>query len=192
MALKVSVSSTAEPITLLDAKDHLRVSSSADDPLIMSYIAAARDWIENRTRRTCANKTYHLTLDDWPLGGEIVLPRSPLNGSTRVIVQYLPTTAASTGYLTLASTNYIVDDQNEPGKLVLKSANAWPTASLKAANAVRVTFRAGYDASTDIPVGIRHAVKLMVGDLYENREGGGTGQRAIDSLLAAHRVPTVP
>jgi uncharacterized phiE125 gp8 family phage protein len=60
---------------------------------------------------------------------------------------------------------------------------------------VTVTYVAGYgDASTDIPEGIRQAVRMMVAHFYENREAV-TEAKLMDvpvgvrHLLMKYRVP---
>ena len=58
-------------------------------------------------------------------------------------------------------------------------------------NAVRVTFVAGYGTAADIPLAIKHAAKMLVGMLYNTREGGidtkGGFGFALDALLEQHR-----
>jgi len=54
-------------------------------------------------------------------------------------------------------------------------------------SAVSVQFVAGYGDATDVPAGIKHAVLLIVGDLYENRENAAP--RGASSLpLTAERL----
>lgn len=198
MALRVTVGATDEPLSLNDAKDHLRVSSTDEDVLVESQIRAAREWVENRTRRALPTQTFQLTADAFPRARYIELPRSPLVAATTSYspsVTYLPSTG---GTATLSSTAYIVDAESEPGRIVLKDAQSWPSVTLQAANGVRVSFKAGYGASSDVPQGLKQAMQLLVGHYYENREGVVVGSistnvdMTVNSLVAGFRVPDVP
>jgi hypothetical protein len=98
---------------------------------------------------------------------------------------------------TFNAANYTVDTANEPGRVVLKSSASWPTLP-EIANAVRVRFRAGYldqtvsPAVANVPASTKAAIKLMIGDLYANRESVVLGQSvgkidARESLLRKNK-----
>jgi hypothetical protein len=72
MSLRISTEPTEEPVTLAEAKLHLRIdeigSSSdghPDDSLVSVMTTAARDWAEHFLRRSLVTKTYELTLDEF-------------------------------------------------------------------------------------------------------------------------------
>jgi uncharacterized phiE125 gp8 family phage protein len=69
---------SSEPLSLLEAKNYLRVEHSADDTLIGAMITAARMQVESRTRRALMTQTWRLVLDRWPSSGTIASPASPL------------------------------------------------------------------------------------------------------------------
>ena len=61
-------------------------------------------------------------------------------------------------------------------------------------DALSVTYTAGYGAAEDVPAPIRHAILLMVGDMYRFTESAGPGQMAsvpmsttVERLLAPYR-----
>ena len=56
----------AEPLTLAEAKLHLRVDDTADDALIGALITAARQHAEHDTRRALVTQTWKLALDASP------------------------------------------------------------------------------------------------------------------------------
>mgnify|MGYP000365478232 CR=1 FL=1 len=82
MALTISSEPAVEPISLAEAKAHLRVDTSADDSLITSLIVAARKYFEERTRRSLITQSWKLTLDDFPT--EFTLTRPPIQSVTSV------------------------------------------------------------------------------------------------------------
>jgi len=77
--LKVITSPTSEPLTLEEAKLHLKVETDADDSLITSLITAARETAEIFTGRALASQVLEYILDGFPSESEtICLPRPPL------------------------------------------------------------------------------------------------------------------
>src|SRR3990167_7589456 len=81
-----------EPLSLDEAKQHLRVDIDEHDELILSLVAAARQWAEDHTLRALVTQTWRLTLDyerpsfeaDGRCTHRIVLPRPPLASVTSV------------------------------------------------------------------------------------------------------------
>ena len=87
--------------------------------------------------------------------------------------------------------NYIVDDDSEPGRIVLEYGYSWPSVTLYPSNPIRVRYECGYgDAASDIPGAIIHAMKLLISDMYENREVAIIGAaiwgllKTVDNLIA--------
>jgi uncharacterized phiE125 gp8 family phage protein len=60
-----------EPITLNEAKAHLRVFGTDDDGYITSLIAAARQSAESLTDRALLPQTWELALDEFPSIGRL-------------------------------------------------------------------------------------------------------------------------
>jgi len=181
----------SEPVTLEEAKSHLRVDASDDDTLIEGLITAARQYYEDVTRRALITQTWRLSLDRWPGGSEILLPRAPLQSVTSVV--YTDSDGTAT---TWSSDEYAVDADSEPGRVVLGYGYSWPSATLRTSLPIQITYEAGYGDADDVPEKIKQAIKLLVGHWYENREGVMVAQGvsiqglplAIDSLVWANRV----
>ena len=167
MALSLVTAPANEPITLADAKLHLRVENIDEDALIESLIAGAREAAEAFTRRALVTQTWDLKLDGFPAYIEVPLP--PLVSVTSLA--YVDSNGA-TQTMTV-TTDYLVDapagPYAAPGRVTLPFGRIWPI-PIQQANAVALRFVAGYGDPGDVPEGIKAAIKLTVGHLYANRE----------------------
>ena len=129
---------SAEPISLTEAKLHLRVTDTTDNNLITSLIQVAREYCEGFQNRTYVATGFGLKLDDW--ADVIDIPRPPMWGVSSIT--YIDTGGDSQ---TLASTVYTFDKVSEPARLYLDYAQNWPTfRGLR--NAITINFTAGYAA----------------------------------------------
>lgn len=122
----------------------------------------------------------------------IVLPLPPLQSVTHV--KYYDT--AGSLITMVAGTEYFVDVPQS--RITLPYGVSWPPTSYPRSQAVEVQYIAGYgDSADDVPPALRAAVKLMVGTLYEHREGivvGTSAQelpQAVDFLLNPFRILAV-
>lgn len=203
------------PVTLDEAKSHLRVDYDDDDALIQELLQAATDYCESFLGRALIDQTWELALDsfvhwrhfretrdgylyyDDPLRWlhrhehGIKLPKPPLIDI--LSVKYDDPTGAEQ---TLDPSKYEVDAIGEPGRIV--PLEPWP-AIHPGVNPVRIQFRCGYvdntmsPASGNVPSSIKSAIKLMVGDLYASRETISPGYRVVQNplttefLLQRHR-----
>lgn len=158
---------TLEPVTLGEAKAHLRVDTSSDDPYIASLITAAREWCEAYCDETFIHTRYRMTLDSFPV--EIELPRPPMataGTTTAVVVTY---TLENQTTATLATNQYRVDRDSTPGVLRTLYNGSWPSHLLDY-NAVSVTWWGGMGANgTATPQRIKNAILWLVGMWYERR-----------------------
>ena len=195
MGLTLVTAPTAEPVSLAEAKAHLRVLQSAEDALIASYLMAARESAETYTRRALAPQTWDLTIDyDWPtvrrqhdglIIPRIVLPKPPLTSVTSIT--YVDTAGASQ---TLAGSQYLVDARGIEGVIEPTYNVTWPSVREQRA-AITVRFVTGY---TQIPEAVRAAILLTLGHLYEHREDVVVGPsanelpRGAEALLFPYRV----
>jgi uncharacterized phiE125 gp8 family phage protein len=190
MGLSLVTAPSAEPVSLAEAKAHLRVSHPSDDALIATYLMAARAAAENYTRRALAVQTFDQTFDyDYPCSHDgrprLVLLRSPLVSVTSV--SYVDTAGATQ---TLNPSQYLVDAIGIEGRIEPAYGVTWPEVRDQMA-AVTVRFVAGY---AQIPEPVRAAILLTLGHLYEHREDVVIGPsanelpRGADALLFPYRV----
>lgn len=177
----------AEPVTLADAKTHLRVDHSADDTLIESLIVAARQHVENVTWRALVTQTWEISLAAWPVGGRIELPFPPLQSVTWVKI-----TDDAGAVTTVDSGLYVVDTYATPGAVLPRAGESWPSFRPAAVNPIVVRYAAGYGAAADVPALLKAAVRLLVGHWYENREAAvvAAGTVASELPLAVESIVT--
>ncbi len=190
---KKTVSAANLPITLDEAKAHLRVTFADDDALIEQLIRAATTELEIRCQRTLCETTYTEVLDAFPSSG-IKLALPPLLAVSNIV--YYGTAGT---LLTLSASDYIVDNHSEPGWVFPVTGKTWPETQDRI-NAVTVTYTAGYLAGGNahqqrdaVPKDLRAWLLIRVATLYENREAAVTGTivssvPGLDSLWQTHRI----
>jgi uncharacterized phiE125 gp8 family phage protein len=181
-----------EPLTVAEAKLHLRVDISEDDAFIGTLITAAREWVENYLDRTLITTQLILRAAEFPTE-ELELARPPMVASgtaTTVVVTY---TLADTTTATLSTALYRVDRTSTPGNVAPIINGTWPSDVIEDANAVAVTYWAGYGpTSASVPATIRHACLMLIGHWYESRSTVLVGvtskplEFAVESLLASN------
>ena len=200
-SLNVSAGPSVEPVTLAEAKSHMRVTHTDEDELITAWITAGRAECEKRCNRTFINQVYQLTMDRFPTC-EIILPRPPIVSASTVT--YIDTDGASQ---TISSGNYILDATSEPGRITPIPTYSWPSTQDRM-TAVTVTYTAGYGASvsswktsgTNKYLGayylVRSAICLMVEHFRRNRgeseariDSGSATDLAVDGLLSSLMLP---
>jgi uncharacterized phiE125 gp8 family phage protein len=189
-ALRLITAPTGEPVELAEATAHLRIDDDVEDDYVRGILAAARGWCEKYQNRAYLTQSWRLTLDAFPRcsTGIIRPPRAPLRSVTNI--QYVDEDGDTQ---TWASSNYLVDAQSEPGRIALAYGASWPTTRCQI-GAVTVNYSAGYGEATDVPEETKHAIKLLVGHWFANREGVFTGsiskeiEFAVKALLSHGRV----
>lgn len=154
-----------EPITVNEAKLHLRVDDAADDALIQALITSAREQCEHILGRSIMPQTWELVLDSFPADADIELLNPTIISITSV--KYID--ALTANEVTLAANQYALDKDNEPGWLMPASGITWP-ATLDVANAVRIRYTAGYADAASVPASIKSWILLAIGVWHKNRE----------------------
>lgn len=167
-----------EPVSLTEAKAHLRVDISTDDTLIQSLIVAAREYCEGFQNRTYISTSKELWLDAFPSKDFIEIPLPPLASISSV--KYYDTSNVEA---TMSSGDYFVDTKSEPGRVCLGYGKSWPSTTLRSYNGVCITFVAGYGATAaSTPQKVKQAMLLLIGDYYSTREAGNASKGTIEAV----------
>lgn len=177
-----------EPLSIDEAKLHLKVEQAVEDVQVMLAIRAARAWVEEILGRALLTQTWVYCQDRW--ADSIQLPRAaPLASVSSVKYR------DEAGVLqTLSASTYLVDTASEPGRVTLAPQQVWPTLQSGRASAVEITYVAGWTRAELVPDPIRWAMLLKVGGFYAFREDGAALQDvahssgAVEALLAPYRV----
>lgn len=157
-----------EPVTLAEVKDHLYVDAvSTEDDMLDNIIRTAREHIENITRRMIITQTWDYCLRGWPTSNEIKLPGGNLQSVTSV--KWKATDATETT-LTVTTDYLVQTNGSQCGKIILPYAIAWPSGSLYPSNPITIRYVGGWTTRELVPYNIKHAIKLVCADLYQNRE----------------------
>lgn len=207
MPLQLAAPSSEEPVSLWEAKLHLRVDFDEDDMLIASLITAARQAAETLTGRQFVTARWKMVLDSFPgpslmgvpagqsfslPGHAVLLPKCPVQSV--IAINYLDMGGA---LQTMPASSYTVDAACEPARITPVFGQIWPP-TLPQIGSVGVIFDAGYGSASDVPAGIKSWIKLRVGSLYSHREEMATLSRGridplpfVDGLLDGYRVSVI-
>lgn len=194
MGLKLITAPAETPITVAEAKAHLRVDVDDDNDIIEAMVDAATDYCDGPTGflgRAIIDQTWELVLDAFPDDDEeIKIPLPPL-----ISVESVKYDDSAGAEQTMSTDDYTVDNVSEPGWVL--PVGSWPT-TFDGVNAVRIRFRCGYVGGSPeaaiVPGAIKAAIKLIVGNLYANRETIVLGQtvseipQSAQFLLRKHRI----
>ena len=153
---------TSYPISLSEAKDHLRMSGDTDVFYITDLIPAATEYVEDLCSNKFVEQTWRLYLDEFPNETSITLPFGKVVSVTSV--KYTNSDGDDT---TWDSGDYTVDTVSSPGKIDLAYNETWPDVTLQPVNGIVIEFVTGY---SKVPYKIKQAIKIYLSHLYENRE----------------------
>ena len=163
-----------EPLSLDEIRAYLRLETDEDDDLILNFIRAARSAVEQGARRALLAQNWRIRLPRWPREQIVRLPISPIlsidalrcfdaNGQAVVLD---PTLLRRDGVcLTF-----------DPAKL---SADGF-------SNGLEIDITGGFGTKpTDVPEGLRQAIRLLVSHFYIHRA------QALHEERVAHFPPAI-
>lgn len=164
MSLRVVTPPAVEPVSLSEAKQHLKETSGAEDALITAWIVAARELAEHETGRALISQTLEKSLDAFP--ASIRLDRPIVSSVTSV--KFLDGVGDEQ---TLSSQSYQLDKDSDSGPawLVPAAGYAWPETH-RSINCVRIRYQAGWANAGLVPASIKLWILLQVGHCHANRE----------------------
>lgn len=176
-------STPAEPVTTAELKAWLRVTHADDDSMIASLGQAAREYLEDQTRRAFTTQSWIVTsLNNLETGKAILLPRPRLISVTSVDYidedENLQTGYSASNYHTVEGEDGAIwfDDLPDTGSVP---------------EPLRITFSAGYGAASDVPEALKVAIKTLTAEWYYNRTSQGQAPEWVLKMIQNYKVPMV-
>lgn len=176
--LKLVTPPASPVVSLPEAKKQCRCEyHTDDDAYLVDLVAAATAFIEGPDGIGVAlsPQTWRLSLDCFPC--EIRIPLGPVSAIGSVAY-----TDSSGDPATVLE--WRVDLDTQPCRLWPARDAAWPSVTHEP-GAVKVTFTTGYTAC---PADLKHAVRLIVGHLYEHREAVTTDIKSMELPMGVQHI----
>lgn len=171
-----------EPVTFAMVAAQLRLGSdTSEQPLIESYIAAAREWAEDFTGHILVQRSFTDYFDGFD--HRLRLTKRPVVEITSI--DFLNTAGEPLSYADYdARLNGVVP-------YVHPSLAGWPPDYRR--GSIAVEYLAGYEP-LEVPQRFIQAIMLLVAEYYRNRSAGSLtveAQDAVDRMLRSFRIYTL-
>tara|TARA_R100001244_G_C5139964_1_gene127658 strand:+ start:311 stop:880 length:570 start_codon:yes stop_codon:yes gene_type:complete len=186
--LQISTPNTTQIVSTADLKEHLRITYSDDDSYIASLEIAAKSTVEKFCNifllDTNLNQ-YGFTISDL-----CILFKSPIL-STFTPVLYVNQSAS---WVAQSGVEFIT--KAKPPRMFVNNATIG-TPDSNVTQKYKVNYKVGYDSVADIPQPLIQAIKIMVADMYENRQSVIVGKlvseipKTAEYLMQNYKIQTL-
>lgn len=150
------------PVTLDEAKAHMRIETADEDETIGDLIAVATSHVEAETGLALMTQSWRLCLDAWPECGPVLLRRTPVRAVDAVTVY-----GADGAAIDVDVSGAVLDGQSRPARFHIGPLEERPGRVL---NGIEIDFTAGFgDAATDVPDALKRAILVHVAHMYAFR-----------------------
>lgn len=187
-ALELLEAPATTPVTLTEVKDQLRVEHTDDDTLINRLISVAVAYtdVQGALGHAMISQKWGQWIDSTPPASvKLILgPVIQVNA-----VKYYDTNG---DLQTDTLTNYEVTGTSFASYVSPKEGFNWPETQDRS-DAIRIEYTIGYGETTaDIPETLRHALMMLIGHWYDNRETTMMDELShvpygFDALIDMHR-----
>ena len=187
---KVITPASTYPVSLTEARSHLKVDTTADDTYITSIIKAATQLSEEYTNRFFIDTVIEQTCSDFEQLQTLF--KSKVSAVTHV--KYYD---SNNSLQTLDTAVYDEQLDYEPSQIQLADGKSFPSIT-KRNDAVVAKYTVGYgSAASDVPEIIKQAILLTIANFYQNRNSVVIGRIAtklpmnVKWLLDTYKVQIV-
>jgi len=160
------------PVSLTEAKSHLKVDTTADDTYITSIIKAATQLSEEYTNRFFIDTVIEQYASSFA-------DLQTLFKSKVSAVAYVKYYDSDNSLQTLSATVYDTQLNYEPSQIQLAENQSFPSIT-KRNDAVVARYTVGYGTASDVPEIIKQAILLTIGNFYQNRNSVVIGRIATE------------
>ena len=180
---EASNGTASEVLSTSELKAFLRVTHSTEDTLIEAIRQAAINYVEQFCNIRLGDRSATFFFSEFP--DFVELPIGPVNSITNVKYATSDSTTA-----TMPSSDYYVTSGRDP---MLISFNNIPSVFSDTYKKLQITVDLGY-AEASVPAPIKHAVKLLVAHMYDQRAPEVSGtittklKIGLESLLNPYRI----
>lgn len=201
--IQISTEPVAEPLSLQEVKDYLRLDDNIDERMLRALIQTVRQFCEQHTGRKLMTQTITQYIDgydetitplwegtrtapDLPIYKNFIeLSFAPLQSVTSVKTYDDSDTAT-----TMATSKYYVDSVRELPRVVLRKGETFPNA-LRVANAIEIIYDVGYSTAYTIPEALKVGMLQHLAHLYEHRGDMYEAKNAYPPMLRSLYAPYV-
>jgi uncharacterized phiE125 gp8 family phage protein len=153
-----------EPVSLVEAKAHLRAVHAEEDQLIGTLISSARRIVEARSGLLLIQQTWTCYYDDWPDNGIIDLSLAPVTTVNSLTVFSDDDIPAS-----IDPAHFYADTASRPPRLLLRGSRVWARPG-RIANGIAIAVTAGFGAAASaVPEPLCQAILILVAHWFEHR-----------------------
>lgn len=193
-ALRIITPADSNPVTLAQAKSHLRVTHEYEDETIQVKIDAATSWAESQTLRILVSTVVELRCEGFPSGS---LPLAGGRVTAIEHIKYIDTLGAEqtlTGPTSgTPGTDYQESLDNDEWAFVYPTVNGyWPSVQPDTINAVTVQYTVGYGIKPEtVPAAVRQAILFKLADMYSVRDSNDSKSALLntaEALLFPHVI----
>lgn len=164
--IRIVTAPVVEPVSLDRAVEHCHAELGIEDAEFNGYIVTAREYCEKFQGRAYINQTIEATYDKLP-AMPIYLPRSPAISVLSIKIYDKLNVETE-----LSLSDFFIDTDNEPARIVYNDGNTWPSVTLRSISALKIQYTAGYGTTAEsVPRNVISAMLLYISYLYENRNG---------------------
>lgn len=186
--LELVTAPVIEPVTISECKQHMRIEHSDDDQIIAALINVAVKYLDvtGMLGKAMITQTWAEYVDFHAT--TVHLSITPVQSVTS-IEYYDVNNALQTDTLS----NYYIIGTKGYKTIYPKSGYSWPV-TFKRDDAIKITYVVGFgNTAESVPETVRHAIKMLVANYYENRETELVGTTSktlpfgVEQLIAMER-----
>jgi uncharacterized phiE125 gp8 family phage protein len=160
----------ALPVSLAEFKAHLRYAEADEDAILVAYLRAATEAVENFCGLSLITSTWTESYSAFPTTAVPFLKLSRRPVQDIISIDYLDSGGVSQVLSPMVYSLTGVGADRVAGTVRLAYAGVWPAAQATE-EAVTVTYRAGFgDDHNAVPELIRYAILLMAATMFGFRE----------------------